>query len=157
MGDDVGWFHIRAYHHGIMSGKTPNLDKLAAQGMLFTDYFAEMSCTAGRAAFVTGEMPLRIGCWRSRQASLRTESGPGFEFRRHESCLALSIWLVAFLIVEVPETQRMQISRPRSFSTGRSESSCLQRLPERLLASLRHVAKRIDSYDRATEARSPFR
>ena len=47
MGDDVGWFNIGAYHRGIMSGKTPNLDKLAAQGMMFTDYYAEASCTAG--------------------------------------------------------------------------------------------------------------
>ena len=61
MGDDVGWFNIGAYHRGIMSGKTPNLDKLAAQGMLFTDYYAEASCTAGRAAFITGEIPLRTG------------------------------------------------------------------------------------------------
>src|SRR5262249_2898001 len=44
MGDDVGWFNIGAYHRGIMSGKTPNLDKLASQGMLFTDYYAEASC-----------------------------------------------------------------------------------------------------------------
>jgi len=47
MGDDVGWFNIGAYHRGIMSGKTPNLDKLAAEGMLFTDYYAEASSTAG--------------------------------------------------------------------------------------------------------------
>jgi arylsulfatase len=61
MGDDVGWFNIGAYHQGIMSGKTPNLDKLAAQGMRFTDYYAEASCTAGRANFITGEIPLRTG------------------------------------------------------------------------------------------------
>jgi arylsulfatase A-like enzyme len=61
MGDDVGWFNIGAYHRGIMSGKTPNLDKLAAEGMLFTDYYAEASCTAGRANFITGEIPLRTG------------------------------------------------------------------------------------------------
>ena len=61
MGDDVGWFNIGAYHRGIMSGKTPNLDKLAAQGMRFTDYYAEASCTAGRANFITGEIPLRTG------------------------------------------------------------------------------------------------
>ena len=61
MGDDVGWFNIGAYHRGIMSGKTPNLDKLATQGMLFTDYYAEASCTAGRANFITGEIPLRTG------------------------------------------------------------------------------------------------
>jgi arylsulfatase len=61
MGDDVGWFNIGAYHRGMMSGKTPNLDKLAAAGMLFTDYYAEASCTAGRANFITGEIPLRTG------------------------------------------------------------------------------------------------
>jgi len=61
MGDDVGWFNIGAYHRGIMSGKTPSLDKLAANGMLLTDYYAEASCTAGRANFITGEIPLRTG------------------------------------------------------------------------------------------------
>ena len=61
MGDDVGWFNIGAYHRGIMSGKTPNLDKLASEGMLFTDYYAEASCTAGRANFITGELPMRTG------------------------------------------------------------------------------------------------
>ncbi|MDE1971792.1 MAG: arylsulfatase [Hyphomicrobiales bacterium] len=61
MGDDVGWFNIGAYHQGIMSGKTPNLDKLAAGGVRFTDYYAEASCTAGRANFITGQIPLRTG------------------------------------------------------------------------------------------------
>jgi arylsulfatase len=61
MGDDVGWFNIGAYHRGMMSGKTPNLDKLASDGMIFTDYYAEASCTAGRANFITGELPIRTG------------------------------------------------------------------------------------------------
>src|SRR5271165_2069456 len=61
MGDDIGWFNIGAYHEGIMSGRTPNLDKLASQGMRFTDYYAEASCTAGRANFITGELPIRTG------------------------------------------------------------------------------------------------
>ena len=61
MGDDIGWFNIGAYHQGIMSGKTPNLDRLAREGMRFTDYYAEASCTAGRANFITGEIPLRTG------------------------------------------------------------------------------------------------
>ena len=61
MGDDVGWFNVGAYHQGMMSGKTPNLDKLAAEGMRFTDYYAEASCTAGRASFITGQIPLRTG------------------------------------------------------------------------------------------------
>ena len=61
MGDDIGWFNIGAYHQGIMSGKTPNLDQLASEGMRFTDYYAEASCTAGRANFITGELPIRTG------------------------------------------------------------------------------------------------
>ncbi len=61
MGDDIGWFNIGAYNRGIMTGRTPNLDRLASEGMLFTDYYAEASCTAGRANFITGEIPLRTG------------------------------------------------------------------------------------------------
>ncbi len=61
MGDDIGIWNIGAYHQGMMAGRTPNLDKLAAEGMRFTDYYAEASCTAGRAAFVTGELPIRTG------------------------------------------------------------------------------------------------
>lgn len=61
MGDDIGWFNIGAYNRGMMAGRTPNLDKLASEGMLFTDYYAEASCTAGRANFVTGELPIRTG------------------------------------------------------------------------------------------------
>src|SRR5262250_1271570 len=61
MGDDIGWFNVGAYHQGIMAGRTPNLDRLAAEGMRFTDYYAEASCTAGRANFITGELPIRTG------------------------------------------------------------------------------------------------
>src|SRR5271169_3699097 len=57
MADDIGWFNIGAYNRGIMAGRTPNLDKLASEGMLFTDYYAEASCTAGRANFITGQLP----------------------------------------------------------------------------------------------------
>ncbi len=61
MADDIGWFNIGAYHRGVMAGRTPNLDRLAAEGMLFTDYYAEASCTAGRANFITGQLPIRTG------------------------------------------------------------------------------------------------
>ena len=61
MGDDIGMWNIGAYHRGMMAGRTPNLDKLAGEGMLFTDYYAEASCTAGRANFITGELPIRTG------------------------------------------------------------------------------------------------
>jgi arylsulfatase len=61
MGDDIGITNIGVYGHGMMAGKTPNLDKIAKEGMLFTDYYAEASCTAGRANFVTGQLPIRTG------------------------------------------------------------------------------------------------
>src|SRR5262245_24388541 len=61
MGDDIGWSNIGVYNQGMMAGRTPNLDKLAAEGMRFTDYYAEASCTAGRANFITGELPIRTG------------------------------------------------------------------------------------------------
>jgi arylsulfatase len=61
MGDDVGWSNIGVYNQGIMAVRTPNLDRLAAEGMRFTDYYAEASCTAGRANFITGEIPIRTG------------------------------------------------------------------------------------------------
>jgi arylsulfatase len=61
MGDDIGYWNIGAYHRGMMGGTTPNIDKLAAEGAIFTDYYAEASCTAGRAAFVIGQLPIRTG------------------------------------------------------------------------------------------------
>ena len=61
MADDIGIWNIGAYHRGMMAGRTPNLDKVASEGMLFTDYYAEASCTAGRANFITGELPIRTG------------------------------------------------------------------------------------------------
>jgi len=61
MGDDIGMWNISAYSRGMMAGRTPNIDKLAAEGAIFTDYYAEASCTAGRASFITGELPIRTG------------------------------------------------------------------------------------------------
>jgi arylsulfatase len=61
MGDDIGMWNIGAYHRGMMAGTTPNIDKLAAEGAIFTDYYAEASCTAGRASFITGQLPIRTG------------------------------------------------------------------------------------------------
>ena len=61
MGDDIGWLNMGCYNQGLMATRTPNLDKLASEGMRFTDYYAEASCTAGRANFITGELPIRTG------------------------------------------------------------------------------------------------
>ena len=72
MGDDIGMWNIGAYHRGMMAGRTPNLDKMAKEGMLFTDYYAEASCTAGRANFITGELPIRTGMTTVGQAGAKT-------------------------------------------------------------------------------------
>jgi arylsulfatase A-like enzyme len=61
MGDDIGMWNIGAYHRGMMAARTPNIDKLAREGAIFTDYYAEASCTAGRANFITGQLPIRTG------------------------------------------------------------------------------------------------
>jgi arylsulfatase A-like enzyme len=61
MGDDIGYFNISANHRGMMGYQTPNIDRIANEGMLFTDAYGEQSCTAGRAAFVTGQSPFRTG------------------------------------------------------------------------------------------------
>ena len=60
-GDDIGMYNISAYHRGMMGGTTPNIDRIANEGALFTDYYAQQSCTAGRAAFITGQHPFRTG------------------------------------------------------------------------------------------------
>jgi arylsulfatase A-like enzyme len=61
MADDIGVWNLSAYHRGMMGGRTPNIDRLAQQGALFTDYYGQQSCTAGRAAFITGQHPFRTG------------------------------------------------------------------------------------------------
>ncbi len=61
MTDDIGWLNPSCYHQGVMSSRTPSIDRLATEGMRFTDYYAEPSCTAGRAAFLMGQFPVRTG------------------------------------------------------------------------------------------------
>jgi arylsulfatase len=60
-GDDIGWFNLSCYNLGIMGYRTPNIDRLAKEGMMFTDWYGQQSCTAGRAAFITGQSPIRTG------------------------------------------------------------------------------------------------
>jgi arylsulfatase A-like enzyme len=61
MGDDIGWYNISAYNLGVMGYRTPNIDRIAREGALFTDWYGQQSCTAGRAAFITGQSPIRTG------------------------------------------------------------------------------------------------
>ena len=60
-GDDIGWANISAYNHGVMGYQTPNIDKIAKEGVMFTDWYSQQSCTAGRAAFILGQHPFRTG------------------------------------------------------------------------------------------------
>jgi arylsulfatase A-like enzyme len=69
LADDIGWFDVSAYHRGVMGTRTPNIDRIAAEGALLTDNYAQASCTAGRAAIITGQLPMRTG--------LTTVSMPG--------------------------------------------------------------------------------
>ena len=61
MGDDIGYWNISAHNRGMMGYRTPNIDRIAAEGALFTDYYGQQSCTAGRAAFISGQSPMRTG------------------------------------------------------------------------------------------------
>src|SRR5512140_1580010 len=60
-GDDIGLWNISANNRGLMGYQTPNIDRLASEGVSFTDYYGQQSCTAGRAAFITGQNPARTG------------------------------------------------------------------------------------------------
>ncbi|GAA4311400.1 arylsulfatase [Pontixanthobacter gangjinensis] len=60
-GDDIGWTNLSAYEHGVMAYTTPNIDRIGEEGIIFTDHYAQPSCTAGRAAFITGQYPIRSG------------------------------------------------------------------------------------------------
>jgi arylsulfatase len=60
-GDDIGWYNISAYNLGVMGYRTRNIDRIAREGALFTDWYGQQSCTAGRAAFITGQSPVRTG------------------------------------------------------------------------------------------------
>ena len=60
-GDDIGTWNISHYSRGMMGYQTPNIDRIAKEGVTFTDYYAQQSCTAGRACFISGQNPIRTG------------------------------------------------------------------------------------------------
>ena len=61
MGDDIGWYNPSIYHRGMMGYRTPNIDRIGNEGAMFTDWYGQQSCTVGRAAFITGQSPIRTG------------------------------------------------------------------------------------------------
>ncbi len=92
-GDDIGYWNVSAYNQGMMGYKTPNIDRIAKEGALFTDWYGQQSCTAGRAAFITGQTPFRTGLiegWPARRQGRaagarrhdrRSAQGPGLHDR----------------------------------------------------------------------------
>jgi Sulfatase len=106
MGDDIGWFNVGAYHQGMMAGRTPNLDRLAAEGMRFTDYYAEASCTAGRANFITGELPIRTG--------LTTVGQAGSTVGIPDEAPTIAAALKSMAVREKPSRRSEQIPSDRS-------------------------------------------
>jgi arylsulfatase A-like enzyme len=85
-GDDIGYWNVGAYTHGMM-GRTPNIDRIAKEGIVFTDHYGQPSCTAGRAAFLMGQMPIRtvvrdfISARLSACPPLSHSESPGDSFR----------------------------------------------------------------------------
>ncbi len=86
MSDDIGWFNISCNNNGIMGYRTPNIVRIAKEGANFTDFYGQQSCTAGRAAFITGQSPIRTGPDQSRHARLAL--GP--QSRRPDGCRSFS-------------------------------------------------------------------
>jgi arylsulfatase len=92
LSDDVGITNISAYSDGLVGYRTPNIDRIANEGMRFTDYYAEQSCTAGRSAFITGQSPVRTGLTKvgmpGADIGLRLApiSGSGPRTRRSPNC-----------------------------------------------------------------------
>jgi arylsulfatase len=76
MGDDIGWFNVSAYNMGIMGYRTPNIDRIGKEGAVFTDWYGQQSCTAGRAAFITGQSPIRTGLTKVGLPGARLGLGP---------------------------------------------------------------------------------
>ncbi len=86
MGDDIGIMQPSIYHRGLMVGETPNIDRIGSEGALFTHYYAEQSCTAGRNAFFTGMHPLRTGMIPPQLPGSPSYLRPGTAGARRNSC-----------------------------------------------------------------------
>lgn len=115
-GDDIGMWNVGAYTHGMM-GRTPNIDRIAKEGMLFTDHYGQPSCTAGRAAFITGQMPIRTG--------MTTVGIPGSTrgIQKEDPTLAEVLKSVGYNTAR-PSSSALPSSSPRDGHTTRSITAC---------------------------------
>ena len=95
-GDDIGWFNVSAYNHGIMGYRTPNIDRICKEGTMFTDWYGQQSCTAGRAAFITGQSPIRTGLTKvglpGADLGLRPEDPTIAEYLKQRSLSPATAW-----------------------------------------------------------------
>ena len=129
-GDDIGWSNLGAYEHGVMAYPTPNLDSIAHEGVMFTDHYAQPSCTAGRAAFITGQYPIRSGMTTVGQPGdalgLKTESPCLAEYLKEASNRLPDIaqWSEASHEVQLTESIA-QLSRPRAEKSAESRSTMI--------------------------------
>ena len=119
-GDDIGYWNISAYNRGMMGYRTPNIDRIAKEGAIFTDVYAQQSCTAGRAAFITGQSPIRTGLLKvglpgaPEGSPTRTRRSPTCSRRRamRRASSARTTWATA-----------TSSSRPSTASTSSSATS----------------------------------
>ena len=93
-GDDIGISNVSAYSDGLMGYRTPNIDRIAAEGIRFTDYYGEQSCTAGRAAFICGQNPYRTGLTNVGEGEWAAVKPGGRGKRAWGSSISVSIDLV---------------------------------------------------------------
>lgn len=119
-GDDIGYWNLSTYNQGMMGYKTPNIDSIAAQGAKFTSYYAEQSSTAGRSAFITGQMPFRTGMSKVGMPGARRVCRK----KTRLSPISSSSWAMPPVsLVKTISATAMSSCRPRTASTS-SSATC---------------------------------
>ena len=120
-GDDIGYWNVSAYNQGMMGYKTPNIDRIAKEGALFTDWYGQQSCTAGRAAFITGQVGFRTGLLKVGLPGAKE----GLQAARRDDCPAAQGAGLHDRAVrqEPPRRPRRARCRPRMASTSSSARS----------------------------------
>ena len=119
-GDDIGQSNLSCYTHGLMGYRTPNIDRIAREGMLFTDSYGEQSCTAGRSAFITGQSVYRTGLSKVGIPALRFDNWKiVFMEQRMEG--TMGVWAEPFVRLRLPKLYNLRTD-PYEFATVTSNS-----------------------------------
>jgi arylsulfatase len=119
MGNDIGWYNTNIYNRGDMCYQTPNIDRIGKEGAMFLAWYGQQSCTAGRAAFVTGQSPIRTGLTKVglpvADVGLSDKTRPWREFLKHKD--------------KAPDNSAKPPGRPQRVSAVRTWFRCLLREP----------------------------